>query len=630
MYLSIEQVIEALKHLETMHTFFGTTFLVLKAHNLPIGRTIDFPLIQKDKEFLTQYYKPYTQSQWYYRVSRTSAGGSQHWLSPKFPGGGLQKVRSQDPLKRAFLHPKDSSMWGWQTNYIDVLRSCLYRGDKVAAFHLAVWLYREREWPDETTGEDILWTFIDEFQVSQEEVDALFDVTVPEPVRFQQSKITWKEFLAIIDQMPPDAEREQGGTLVYLQLRGIGPAPELEFEPAERINLITGDNGLGKTFLLECAWWALTGLWSGLPAHPYVRDAYITYQIAGEFSKSKKTTLAYDWQRQSWPPRPIHETVPGLLIYARTDNSFAVWDPARLLQTSSGENVPEEVVFSPNDVWDGKQTTYGGRSRFISNGLISDWVKWQNSPTRHPFDTLRQVLNRLSPSEFPLQPGEPTRLPNDARDMPTLRLPYGDVPLVHAAAGMRRIVSLAYMIVWAWNEHLIQSEATHKRPEQRMVVIVDEIEAHLHPRWQRLIAPAMLEVQQDLDENLQMQFFITTHSPLVTASVEPSFDATTDKLFKLDLVEPGVSEQIVRLEEMPFIKHGSSDAWVTSDVFGLEQARSVEAEQAIEAAKALQLDDNPNSENVRRVHADLVKYLAQDDAFWPRWIWFAEQYGVGV
>lgn len=631
MYLSIEQVAEALKHLETMQTFFGTTFLVLKANEIPVGRMVAFPLIQRDKEFLDKYYKPYAKSRYYYRVSRTSERTTKHWLIPKYPGGGLQKVRSQDPVRQAILHPKGSNLWGWQTNYVHVLRSYLHEGKKVAAFHLAVWLYRERDWPDSTTGEDILSTFLEEFHITREEMEELFDLHVPENVDFQQNKITWKQFLTIIEQMPPDAEKEQGGTLVFLQLRGIGPAPLLEFVPAERINLITGDNGLGKTFLLECVWWALTGLWSELPAHPNVRDAHITYQIAGEYSKSKKTKLKYDWERQSWPPRPPQETIPGLLIYARTDNSFAVWDPARVLQTSIGVDMPEEVVFSSNEVWDGKGSLYGGRSRFISNGLMRDWVAWQNNPGRYPFDTLREVIARLSPSELgTLKPGEPTRLPNDSREIPTLSLPYGDVPLVHAAAGIRRIVALAYMIVWAWNEHLTQSKLTHRPPEQRMVVIVDEVEAHLHPRWQRLIVPALLEVQQDLDTNLQMQFFITTHSPLVTASIEPSFDPEIDKLFKLDLVEPGISDQKVRLEEIQFVRYGSADAWTTSEVFGLEHPRSVEAEKAIEKAKALQLEVDPSSENVRRVHSELVKFLAQDDEFWPRWIWFAEQHGVEV
>lgn len=49
--------------------------------------------------------------------------------------------------------------------------------------------------------------------------------------------------------------------LERLILRNIGPAPELELACRRRVNLLTGDNGLGKTFLLDAAWWSLTGHW---------------------------------------------------------------------------------------------------------------------------------------------------------------------------------------------------------------------------------------------------------------------------------------------------------------------------------------------------------------------------------
>jgi len=44
-----------------------------------------------------------------------------------------------------------------------------------------------------------------------------------------------------------------------LHLKGVGPAKE--FGPvnfAKRLNFITGDNGLGKSFLLDTAWWVPT------------------------------------------------------------------------------------------------------------------------------------------------------------------------------------------------------------------------------------------------------------------------------------------------------------------------------------------------------------------------------------
>ncbi|MCP4550772.1 MAG: AAA family ATPase, partial [Bacteroidetes bacterium] len=46
------------------------------------------------------------------------------------------------------------------------------------------------------------------------------------------------------------------------------------------------------------------------------------------------------------------------------------------------------------------------------------------------------------------------------------------------------------------------------------VVLIDEIELHLHPQWQREVIPALLRVFPNL------QFIITTHSPQVLSNVE--------------------------------------------------------------------------------------------------------------
>jgi recombinational DNA repair ATPase RecF len=51
-----------------------------------------------------------------------------------------------------------------------------------------------------------------------------------------------------------------------LHLKHVGPAPQFDVRFAERLNILTGDNGLGKTFLLDVVWWALTGTWAGAPA----------------------------------------------------------------------------------------------------------------------------------------------------------------------------------------------------------------------------------------------------------------------------------------------------------------------------------------------------------------------------
>ena len=67
-----------------------------------------------------------------------------------------------------------------------------------------------------------------------------------------------------------------------------------------------------------------------------------------------------------------------------------------------------------------------------------------------------------------------------------------------------------------------QSKLIRKTPQKNMVILIDEVEAHLHPKWQRVIVPALLDVRQDLDPELRAQLLIATHSPLVTVSVSPT------------------------------------------------------------------------------------------------------------
>ncbi len=47
--------------------------------------------------------------------------------------------------------------------------------------------------------------------------------------------------------------------LKELHLQQVGSASHFDVEFADRLNIFTGDNGLGKSFLLDVAWWTLTG-----------------------------------------------------------------------------------------------------------------------------------------------------------------------------------------------------------------------------------------------------------------------------------------------------------------------------------------------------------------------------------
>ncbi len=640
MYISFSYVKQSLEELMYMHIFCGTTFLVFKQGDLPIGSMIEFPISSKLGKFMDKYYTPYPNSETdykYYRVYRHTQKDT-HWLKRKWPTGTAQSTMTRD-FGEAFLHEPKTKLWGWRPEYVEILKHKAM--PLVPAFQMAIWLFRDRSWNSDSRPQDVLDTFLKEFKLTDEEIAQLFDVRLPTWITsdslFQANSIAIEDFRSLVG-MPPDAPAEEGGTLAHLKTIGIGPATEIEFNPAARLNLITGDNGLGKSFLLECAWWALTGQWVDptLPAYPSESTldiAKIIFRIAGESTLSETFTVPFDRQSLTWPIRSKEQTIPGLIIYARADSSFAIWDPAQHYRSAASVFSMGAFTFTWNAIWNGLEIGEGAKKRYVCNGLIRDWISWQNTPNSGIFKTFVTVLAHLSPQDNDvgiLKPGSPTRIPDDSRDIPTIALPYGEIPVVYASEGMRRVMALAYLLVWAWNEHKTQSELAGRLPQQRLVILIDEIEAHLHPKWQRLVVPALLDVQKELDEELSIQFIIATHSPLVMASVEPLFDDEIDKLFHLNLVRAGLFRHEVHLEEHPFIRHGVADSWLTSEVFELGQARSIEAEKAIESAKTLQTSEDPDPKKILAVSQELMAYLSADDAFWPRWLYFAEQYGVEI
>ena len=151
--------------------------------------------------------------------------------------------------------------------------------------------------------------------------------------------------------------------LKKLLIRNVGPAPLMEMEPGPRLNLITGDNGLGKSFLLDTAWWAMTRKWpaevnskltTGRMALPNSnKKAVIEFVIKGK-TRDYEREVPFSRASQSWNLEKGRPGSPGIVIYAMSDESYALWDPLR--NYGNSQNTDENVaayVFSPNEIWDG-------------------------------------------------------------------------------------------------------------------------------------------------------------------------------------------------------------------------------------------------------------------------------------
>ena len=432
--------------------------------------------------------------------------------------------------------------------------------------------------------------------------------------------------------------------LEHLQLKNVGPAQSMKLELAPRVNLITGDNGLGKSFLLDVAWWALTRRWpqevnrrmtSGLMARPRLRKkaATISFRLTGK-TKSVEYEATYSPRDEAWTGRAGRPPNPGLVVYAHADGSLSVWDPARNYWKTKGDiDVQERLpayVFTAAEVWTGLRTEVNDETIPVCNGLLHDWSSWIRAKDVNA-KAMASALRALSPVQDPsgiLKPGLPKRLSiNDARDIPSLKTSYaGAVPILHASSGVRRVAALAYMLTWSWSEHRIAAEQLGESPTGQVVMLFDEVEGHLHPRWQRVILKALRDLVRVLHKQADVQLIVATHSPLVLASAEPWFDPAKDAWFDLDLVDG--KKPRVRLRRKQYVPRGTAGYWLTSDAFDLATDRgSLEAETAILDAQALLRQPSPSIEEVMKAHRQLRAVLPVPDRFWVRWNAFVERSG---
>ena len=491
---------------------------------------------------------------------------------------------------------------------------------------MGVWLYKNQAFDDDFTRQDVIRSIIDDFDLRPEEIESLFSTEVESGISdglaFSSRAIDWPAFLDSVSR-PPDVPLERSGILTYLEAAGVGPIPNLRFDPKERLNLLTGDNGLGKTFLLDLAWWALTDDWAERPALPFQvspsEPPSISYSVESR-GITRPITATYSYGHAEWVTEESKPTLSGLVVYARLDGSFAIWDPANL---SLGHSVGQGpgwpgLKFNRDDIWDGKG--------HIIEGLIRDWVRWQ---TRSPksFEVFTAVLDRVYPPDIgQLRIGDPIRIAKDSRDIPTLIHPYGTVPIVYESAGIRRILTLAYLLVWVLEEHQVHATQQGLYPEHQMVVLIDEIEAHLHPKWQRAILPALLQVSNSLHREMEIQWIVASHSPLILASAEESWDSESDQLFHLAMAEDGH----VSFDAIEFFKRGTIDSWLSSELFEISQPGSTARENAIWQAIDLQSHTNPSQGAIIEATEQLKKHLSDEDPFWIRWIFFAQSFGVDL
>ncbi len=158
------------------------------------------------------------------------------------------------------------------------------------------------------------------------------------------------------------------------------------------------------------------------------------------------------------------------------------------------------------------------------------------------------------------------------------------LPSISLSDGYRSVIALAGDLIW----RLMQAFPDLDEPTTAQgVVLIDELDIHLHPSWQREIAGWLQQAFPN------MQFFVAIHSPLVAAGAGEN--ALT---LHLDMIDNQIQITKIPYEDLA----AGVDRTLKSPAFGLQSTYSPLTEYRIQRYHEL------HSKNDRLSEAELSEY----------------------
>ena len=284
---------------------------------------------------------------------------------------------------------------------------------------------------------------------------------------------------------------------------------EVSFDCDERVNLLIGPNASGKSTALSVIF------------HEYIRFSVFRY--------SSFINCSNDWPRGSNDniSDPLDAVPPWLYIPATR---------LTLPPPDLADRYYEQIIEYP---WDGETTE--ARQKHLFSNISSTWVfhgadvslaierlrkrmptnRGQQNQFRRALDVGYSCAKSICPEV--IYDGTPhTYYESTEEDLESI-VHYGmgigttdnilGEPLYAGAlsSGTQGTLLWIYALALKMASHYEWAEGWDKRPA---ILLIDEIENHLHPTWQRRVIPALLEHFPGL------QIFATTHSPFVVAGLK--------------------------------------------------------------------------------------------------------------
>ena len=384
----------------------------------------------------------------------------------------------------------------------------------------------------------------------------------------------------------PAETRRKRSQLKTIRLENIGPFQDFSLDLDTHWTILLGDNGVGKSTILKAIALAICGDDARQYADRLIRigaqEGQITLETTeGDRYLTKLSRIA-EAKLVSLPQRPLE--IEGWLALGFPPLRGLGW------QRSSGPQA-ETVVrrLSSADLLPLMTGALDPRTNELKQWIINlDYriIKGQEKRCRQLFDDFFDTVGRLTVG---MKLGKGKVDPNTYQV--TIETDDGEVPIELVSQGTQSLLGWVGVLL----ERMYEMHDKAKQPrDQPALVLIDEIDAHMHPSWQQAMVPLLTEVFP------KVQFIGTTHSPLIVGGLPMSqvvrfYRDSQGKVDRLKGVEPDMTM-------------GYADQVLTGSLFGLPTTLDTVTQEKIKEYQAL-LGKSERTSKEEREFQELHKVL---------------------
>lgn len=393
----------------------------------------------------------------------------------------------------------------------------------------------------------------------------------------------------------------------HLTIENFRAIERLDFDCSRNVNAFIGDNGAGKSTVLE----AIALLYSWLNARlssPKGKGRLLRKEdvrLGSEYcflsieAEHKGKIARWSLLRGEAPvdSRERQTDLKQLELFVMHIREFNEDDRYMFSIFGVNRNIASVVV--NKSAFDKKEEKPSAIRYSFANTSWKPFFNWyyerENEENRmkarfnmqyhdESLDTIRECLKEVFPNYKNLRiEDRPTRfvITKDGNDINFERLSDGEKCYITLVLDIARRLSL-----------LNDGSASILDGEQ--IILIDEVDLHLHPAWQ-------LKVISNLEQKFpHCQFFFTSHSPLVLSSL-----GEQDKLVVLR--DGGKLE----LSDIPY---GDNGDYILKRFFGLSSVRNPEVQAEIDYI----------SKELNKEHPDFIEIERKLDALKEKGVQFEE------